>query len=283
VPSQTEAVGGPVEWSAIRISGDGSLAFRTGRKLEADGLLLPHFGGENLRLVLEQNPGMWSEDGDLKLAQLWSYFASYLYLPRLRDRSILAGAVEAAVSGLLWNTQGVAYAVAKAPDGRYLGLVAGRPVQVVVDASSVIVKPEVAAPLLAAALGAAVGTEALGGSVDRPGWSASGASGEVGSARTGIAETKATLEEASRVRVPPAGQRRFRGSVRLDPGRPIPEFSRIAQEVISHLAGDPNVRVELRLEIEAEHRGDGFDAATSRVVRENARTLRFDHVEFEEE
>jgi len=284
VPSQTEAVGGPVEWSAIRISGDGSLAVRTGRKLEADGLLLTRFGGENLRLVLEQNPGMWSEDGDLGLAQFWSYFASYLYLPRLRDRSVLAGAVEAAVRGLLWNTQGVAYAVAKAPDGRYLGLVAGRAVQVVVDASSVIVKPEVAAPLLAAAgLGAAAAAEALGGSIDRPGWSASDASGGVGSAGTSIAETRATLDEATRARVPPAGQRRFRGSVRLDPGRPIPEFSRIAQEVISHLAGDPNVRVELHLEIEAEHRGDGFDLTTSRVVRENARTLRFDHVEFEEE
>jgi GNAT superfamily N-acetyltransferase len=98
----------------------------------------------------------------------------------------------------------------------------------------------------------------------------------------GVAEARAALEPSAPPR--PPTPRRFRGSVVLaDAGRPIPEFSKIAQEVISHLAGDPDVRVELRLEIEAEHRGAGFGTETVRTVRENARTLRFDHVEFEEE
>ncbi|HWP62017.1 MAG TPA: Swt1 family HEPN domain-containing protein, partial [Candidatus Binatia bacterium] len=63
VPSQAEAVGGSLDWSAIRVAGDGSLAARTARKLVAEGLLLTRFGGPNLRLVLDEHPGMWSEAG----------------------------------------------------------------------------------------------------------------------------------------------------------------------------------------------------------------------------
>ncbi|HWP64002.1 MAG TPA: hypothetical protein VNO86_11085, partial [Candidatus Binatia bacterium] len=225
---------------------------------------------------------MWSEAGDLPLARLWSYFASYLYLPRLRDRSVLAGAVEDAVRGRLWEQEGVAYAAAKDADGRYRGLVGGRPVQVVIDAASLIVRPEVAAPLLAeAARAAGAGGVAAAGAAG----GAVGTEGSVAMAgERGIAETMAPLEGAAGgPSLRPSAPLRFRGSVSLDAGRPIPDFSRIAQEVISHLTGDPNVRVELRLEIDAEHRGSGFEGDVVRTVRENARTLRFDHVEFEEE
>ncbi|GIW20843.1 MAG: hypothetical protein KatS3mg065_1139 [Chloroflexota bacterium] len=63
VPSQAEAVGGPVEWSATRVSGEGTLAARTARRLVADGLLLTRFGGPNLRLVLDGTRGCGARPG----------------------------------------------------------------------------------------------------------------------------------------------------------------------------------------------------------------------------
>lgn len=55
----------------------------------------------------------------------------------------------------------------------------------------------------------------------------------------------------------------------------------INNEILKHLIGDTATQVRVRLEIEAE-RPAGFDDALVRTVGENATTLRFDDVSFEE-
>ena len=85
---------------------------------------------------------------------------------------------------------------------------------------------------------------------------------------------------------PPAGRiRRFHGEVSLgDPGRPIPELTKIVDEVIDRLAQQTDVRLRVTLQVEAEHSAaDGFADDMVRTISENAKTLRFRDFGWEKE
>ena len=84
---------------------------------------------------------------------------------------------------------------------------------------------------------------------------------------------------------PPPGAarpRRFHGTAVLDTTRVGHDASRIAEEVISHLAGLDGSRVTVTIEIEAEI-PDGAPDQVVRTVTENSRTLRFTSHGFERE
>jgi len=58
------------------------------------------------------------------------------------------------------------------------------------------------------------------------------------------------------------------------------DASRIADEIVQHLAGLVDVTVEVRLELRAESTS-GVPDNIVRTVTENCRTLKFDSAEFE--
>jgi hypothetical protein len=72
---------------------------------------------------------------------------------------------------------------------------------------------------------------------------------------------------------------RFFGVRTLDPERYGRDWTRIAQEVLQHLASGNGVRLEVRVEITA-HKDDGFGDDKVRVVTENAKVLKFDQFGF---
>jgi hypothetical protein len=76
--------------------------------------------------------------------------------------------------------------------------------------------------------------------------------------------------------------KRFHGAVNLDPSRVGRDAGRIADEVISHLAGLVGSSVKVTLEIEAEVQ-TGTPENVVRTVTENSRTLKFTTHGFEEE
>ena len=76
--------------------------------------------------------------------------------------------------------------------------------------------------------------------------------------------------------------RRFHGSVSLDATRAGRDASRIADEVITHLAGLVRANVTVTLEIDAEI-PDGAPDHVVRTVTENSRTLKFNSHGFERE
>lgn len=83
--------------------------------------------------------------GRFGVKELWSYYAQYLYLSRLRDSRVLAEAVQGGVASTTWEHDAFAYADAWDEDaGRYVALVAGSLPSVLVDGVSVVVKPEAA-------------------------------------------------------------------------------------------------------------------------------------------
>ena len=76
--------------------------------------------------------------------------------------------------------------------------------------------------------------------------------------------------------------KRFHGTVELSPERVGRDAGRIAEEIISHLAGKPGAEVTVTLEIDAKL-PSGADDALVRTVTENARTLKFKSQGFERE
>ena len=68
----------------------------------------------------------------------------------------------------------------------------------------------------------------------------------------------------------------------LDPARVGRDASRIAEEVIAHLAGQVGAEVAVTLEIEASIPNGASDQIV-RTVTENSRTLKFSSHGFEED
>ncbi len=82
--------------------------------------------------------------------------------------------------------------------------------------------------------------------------------------------------------IPAPALRRFHGTVRLDPARVGRDASRIADEVIAHLAGPVGSEVMVTLEIDVSL-PEGAPDQLVRTVTENSRTLKFTSHGFESE
>ena len=81
---------------------------------------------------------------------------------------------------------------------------------------------------------------------------------------------------------PSTGHHRFHGSAALNPTRVGRDAGRIADEVISHLAGLVGAEVHVTLEIEATIPSGAPDHVV-RIVTENCTTLKFTTQGFEDE
>ena len=257
-----------MEWQAMRLSGQQALAARASKKLKGDELLVTGFAGTRLRMELDRVP-LWRGD-HVSIKQIVEDFARYIYLPRLRDSTVLLNAICAGVALLTWEQD--AYALADSFDDeakRYRGLRGGRIVSLPdFDAPGLLVKPDIARQQLdAESAPRAGGGEATG--------SGTGGESPVPGGGPGPWEVPPGP--------PPAPQpTRFHGTVALDPARAGLDASRIADEVISHLSGLVGASVTVTLEIEAEVPLGAPDHVV-RAVTENSRTLKFTSQGFEKE
>ena len=251
-----------VEWKALRISGQDALAVRAGKKLRSDELLLTAFASTRLRMELDRVP-LWPAD-HVAISQLTEYFARYLYLPRLKDSSVLIGAICDGLGLLTWEQDSFAFAESFDEDaGRYRGLRGGQVVSVVDGgAQGLLVKSEVARKQLDAE---------------------SPQKQPEDDTKVKPPETKGqTEDEETKGKPPRIGPKRFHGTVTLDATRVGRDASRIADEVIAHLVGLVGSNVRVTLEIEADTPGGAPDNVV-RTVTENARTLKFTNQGFEKE
>jgi len=266
VPNQPDPKG-PVAWEEIRQQGRDALAVRASKKLKNEEMLLAEFGGPRLRYELDRVP-LWRGE-HVGVKQLAEDFATYLYLPRLCDDSVLLEAIRDGLSRLTWQTETFAYADEwDEQSKKYVGLQTGQQVRVLIDGRSVLVKPDVAAAQMQADKQAAgVGQPAAGKGNGTP-------VGSTGPMTELEADGKTTVAEQ-----PP---RRFHGSAVLDATRAGRDAGRIAEEVIQHLAGLIGAKVEVTLEIHAEV-PDGVPDGVIRTVTENCRTLKFKSYGFEKE
>jgi predicted AAA+ superfamily ATPase len=249
-------------WQATRLSGGDGLAVRASKKLRGDDLLAVSFGASRLRMELDKIP-LWRGD-HVAVKQLVEDFARYLYLPRLKDPHVLLGAVTAGTGLLTWEQDSFAYAESYDEDAkRYRGLQCGRPVSVTdPDDSGLLVKPPVAR--------AQSEREKEQPKPAPPGKQPPG-------------PTPPGPNPPGPTPPPPrVTPKRFHGTVTLDPTRVGRDASRIADEVITHLAGLVGANVRVTLEIQAEIPG-GAPENVVQTVTENGRTLKFTTQGFETE
>jgi hypothetical protein len=248
----------PMNWDVLRLAGADALAVRASKKLRSDELLLSGFAATRLRMELDGIP-LWRGD-HVTIKQLVDDFARYLYLPRLKDSSVLIAAICDGFGLLLWNQESFAYADSyDESSSRYLGLRGGQTMFLAdSDAPGLLVKPEVACKQLDA---------------ERP----------------PVSQPQPDVKPGGPVVTPPLPgpaeplkPKRYHGTVSLDPARTGRDAGRIADEVISHLVGLVGSDVRVTLEIEAQIPG-GVPDNVVRTVTENSRTLKFKSQGFEKE
>jgi len=259
----------PITWQAIRLLGGDALAVRASKKLRSVDLLVTTLGSTILRKHLDDVP-LWP-GGHVAIKQLIEHFARYHYLPRLAGPEVLVQAIRDGVALLTWQSDTFAYAESHDEGAeRYRGLRGGQAIALTADSAGLLVKPDLARRQMDAETAPVASGGVTGGET--------GAGAPAGgSSSTGTGVTGVTIGGAA-APLP----RRFHGTVSLDPARVGRDASRIADEVIAHLAGQVGAEVTVTLEIEASLPGGASDQIV-RTVTENSRTLKFSSHGFEGE
>jgi len=268
VPVQTTPQAA-IEWQAMRLSGQDALAVRASKKLKNDELLITSFAATRLRMELDRIP-LW-RGNHVAIKQLAEDFASFIYLPRLKDSSVLIGAIRNGLPLFLWMQDSFAFADSfDESAGRYRGLRCGEDAQLADgETQGLLVKPDIACKQM----DEEKSRQPVGGTPAGPTTGGEGpTTTEPGAGPIGPPVT------------PPAAPKlkRFHGTVTLDPTRVGRDASRIADEVIAHLSGLVGAKVSVTLEIEADIPSGAPDHVV-RTVTENSRTLKFTSQEFEKE
>jgi len=247
----------PVTIEAKRITkGEGGFISRASKQVRNEELVIPRWSPALLKTELDK--WLWKNKKHIELKQLWEYFASYPYLPRLRDSTVLLDCIREG----LRSRDFFGYASSTNQAGKYLGLEFGNPgASVVIDAMSVLVKREVALKQIE--------DEEL---KLRKESRVSGDKGEY----TPSKSTKEILQESKTTIF-----KRFYGRVELDSMRLSRDADQIAEEVIQHLSSLPNSDVAITLEITA-NMSDGIPEKIVRILLENCKTLKFKNNDFEE-
>ena len=203
---------------------------------------------------------MWAT-GHVSVNELWDAFARYPYLPRLRDIDVLCATAAQGPGSTTWQQHGFALAEAHdANSGRYVGLVVDAMARHVTG-TTLVVRPDLAAAQQA--------QDAVITGVTPPGVPGH-ISGQPG-AEGGVQGAPAPEDNKLR---------RFYAVGHLDPERYQRDFAKIAQEIVTNLAGSIGTNLEITVEIRAVNEA-GFPENTVRTVTENARTLKLEQHGFE--
>jgi hypothetical protein len=227
-----------------------TLAQLAWKKCEEDGLIVARLG------VLDNDLGkVWQPtQPHIAVRQLRDWFAQFPYLSKLREPQVLAKAISEALA-----LSDAKYAIADRFDeakGEYVGLKLVKLVTIDLNSDVVLVRREVADAQLVK---------------QAP---------ETAPPDTGNKDQTVTQSPPER-RIA-ARPRRFYAKVTLDPNRPTPQVSNIAQSILSELDRARGTTITLTLDIAAET-PDGFSKDVETIVRDNAASLRITDFGFEGE
>ena len=245
-----------LEWTTAKVPAQDGLLARASKKLVSDEGLLPELGPARLDRELQKY--IWNGKPHLHLKDLWEYLNRYTYMPRVKNREVLAKTVQAAVGGMLPGP----FAYAERWDEAkktYAGLAIDHAggAQIVIDSESVIIQPDVAeANRPKPAVVPEGGGVTPGTTPPVPG---GGPTGTPPVAPGPVVEKNPT---------------RFSGTVMISPDRPARVMHQIVEAIVEQLTTMAGSEVTLRLEIDAEV-PSGLDRAKVRTLIENATTLGF--------
>ncbi len=214
---------------------------------KGDNVAKEKLGPETLWLNLKP---LWPEDKPrLRITEIAEWFSSYVYLPKLRDRVVLEGAIRDGVGKL-----DPAFGYADGFDettGNYQALIwAKRPPEFLPE-TAVLVRADVTLAQLR----------------NEP-------QAEPATVQSSSQVVNSINEIRERPEEKPKKPTRFFGAVEIDMVRPVKSFDAILNAVVMELQRSSSTKVTLTLEIEAKA-PEGFDESDISVVRDNARQLKF--------
>ncbi|WP_194891200.1 DUF499 domain-containing protein [Catenulispora pinisilvae] len=264
---------GSVLWQPLKAdSFESSLAVRAGKKLKNKGDLyvqtMPAIIHQYLTTALAK---VWQK-GHISVGELWGYFRTYYYLPRLSSRDVLEAAIEFAPSDAGWQQQGFALATGyDEATGKYLGLAfLGHGAFGAITDSTLLVRPSLALQQQAEEESALQALKPDGTQPSQAGDTA----GTSGVASTGSAGGPPSPP------APNAKSHYFRGVYRIDSEQYARPLTMLQTEILPHLSGDGS-SLRVTVTVEATN-SDGFPEAKVRTVTENARQMKFVKAQFEQ-
>jgi hypothetical protein len=274
IPNQPEAQGS-IEWKETRLPNQDSPILQASRKASHEGDLLPAYSATNLRLeALDRF--LWRDTNHIDLKRLWEYLTQYLYLPRLKNQSVLLEAVRNGVTSTVWADN---FAYAEGFDdvkGKYLGLRAATGISPSISPQSLLVKPDVAQQQFDSEAAQAITITTVGTTTVPVVGTTTGGSTSSGSGGNATKDGEQDRAGGTQVIL-----RRFYGNVDIDAMRINRDASAIANEIVQHLTALNGARIKITLEIEAEI-PDGVPDDVVRIVTENCQTLKFNSQSFEQ-
>jgi len=235
VKTDTTEAGKPFDLDHLSLTAKDKGAIPAGvyEKARGDGVVMEKLGPDTLWLKIQP---LWPEDRPhLAIGEIADWFASYVYLPKLRDSVVLDQAIQGALDKL---DARFGYAESfDAPSNSYSGLIYAKTAPDVFGPLALIVRAEVALRMGGG-----------GGNPPPP-------------------PPPPPPPDLSK-------PHRFYGSVEIDMVRPVKSFDAILNSVILELQRTPGAKVKITLEVVAEA-PSGFDNSEVGIVRDNAKHLKF--------
>ena len=262
-PSQADPTGKPNVENFPLNTGGAALGPEIERVCLDNELVIATWSPIHLRTKLKEL--YWKADKPtVKAADFWEDTLRYLYLPRLKDRDVIAQAIVKGSSTR--DFFGTAYGE---HDGKYDGFKLGDS-NVQFDDTLLLIEPEAAARYALSITPPALS----------PGVTAKPNDGTptVSPPAPGIT----LLGQLPGFQIPGGAPkaRSFHGNVSVNAATAKLRLVAIADEIIATLASDPNAEIKVRIEIEASFANGAADQ-TKRAVSENAKTLGFNTAEWE--
>lgn len=271
VPSVDRSDMKTLEWEKTRLSGSANtLVTRAAHKLVQSEAVIREWAPA--LLLMELDDLLWRGTNHLQIKQLWDYLATYCYLPRLAGYTVL----ESAIQKGLQSEEYFAYAAAVG-EKRYIDLKFNQPVHV--DRSGFLVRVSEARKQLEREQAELLHEPAEGATGTCAAAAETAASGlQEGCAPFGGTQGTATGTPPAPSVTPKST--RFFLSAPLDTTRVNRDVQRILEEIVIHLTQEPDVSMEIRLEVTATA-PKGISQQTMRAVSENCRTLKINSFGFE--
>lgn len=246
-----------IQIEAKRITkGDGNLIIRASKQARSEELLITKWSPALLKNELDKR--LWSNKTHVGLKQLWQYFASYPYLPRLKDSSVLIECIKEGIR----SRDYFGYASSVSESGKFLGLEFGNPgARVLIDNLSVMVERDHALKQI----------QEEEQRIEKP--MRPSAEVSTGSKSIPSDQTEPRKEGQNHYK-------KFYGIVELDPIRVPRDAAQIAEEIIQHLLSLSSSDLTISLEIKATASG-GIPEKIARTIIENCKALNFKESEFE--
>jgi predicted AAA+ superfamily ATPase len=268
VPTQegTEAI----QFSALKIPEKINPVTKAVQKMKQDELLVDALSPKFLSMEMSQY-NLWQGKNHITVRELWADYTRYVYLHRLKNRSVLEKAIEAGMR----SGEFFAWADGQDDAGRYEGLtfLSDSFFQITLD--GLVVKADVAK--------AQIEKENEKKNSGRQSDSQDGTQAVYGGKNLFASDSYPVSNAGINPDVSASSAPKpthFYGTIKIEPAKMGSTAGQINTEVLQHFSRLPGASINVSLDIQADI-PSGVPEDIIRTIRENCRTMKFDSSEFD--